>query len=207
MNLLVTPAITLNCEQQQILSKTNNLFFIESEIVNVDKLNLDFSLSIIDGIVCNYFFTANDLCVLPNLKFIQLTSAGLDRVNVHEIKEKSIALFNAGSIYSVPIAEWVICQILAVYKKADYFFEIQKQHLWKKERNLKELSGSTATIIGYGNIGRAVAKRLKAFDVTVYAVDIHYPINDVFFDEYYSLSQLKEAIRTSDIIILSAPFL
>ena len=116
MNILITPALRLTREQKEKLIENNNLFFIESEIIPIETLKTDFSLDDIDGIICNHFFTVNDLSVFPNLKFIQLTSAGLDRVNVDEIKNKNIALFSAGATYAVPIAEWVVCQILSVYK-------------------------------------------------------------------------------------------
>ena len=76
-----------------------------------------------------------------NLKFIQLTSAGLDRVPAEYIKSKNISLFNARGVYSVPMAEFAVLGTLLIYKKIFFFRENQKYHVWQINRELFELCG------------------------------------------------------------------
>ena len=158
----------------------------------------------IEAIVCNGFFLYHDIKKFKNLKCIQLTSAGLDRVPLEYIKENKLALYNAKGVYSIPMAEWTILKILEIYKNSKYFYEKQKEHLWEKNRELFELAGKKAVIIGAGSIGKEIAKRLKAFEVNISAVDL-YKTTESYIDKYYPLEKMNEALTKSDIIILTLP--
>ena len=72
-------------------------------------------------VVCNGLFLYNDISEFTNLKMVQLTSAGLDRVPLNEIRKRGITLTNARGVYSVPMAEWVILKILEIYKHTRSF--------------------------------------------------------------------------------------
>lgn len=65
----------------------------------------------VDAIVCNGLFLTHDIDDFKNLKYIQLTSAGLDRVPLNRIKERNITLKNARGVYSLPMAEWTIGKV------------------------------------------------------------------------------------------------
>ena len=80
---------------------------------------------------CFYITTSKKF---KNLKFIQLTSAGLDRVPAEYIKSKNISLFNARGVYSVPMAEFAVLGTLLIYKKSFFFRENQKNHVWQKKQ-------------------------------------------------------------------------
>lgn len=157
-----------------------------------------------DAVVCNGLFVHNQIEKFKNLKYIQLTSAGLDRVPLKYVKENSIKICNAAGVYSVPIAEHVVLKILELYKKSKSFYSKQTEHQWEKERNVFELSGKQAAIIGYGNIGREVAKRLKGFDVKIAGVDICEPSDDIL-DCYEPIQNLHSVLKTSDIVIITLP--
>lgn len=204
MNLLITPAISLTEEQKAILCENHTLFFIEDERVPLSEQQLSFDPAEIEGIVCNFFFLHNSLSALPNLRFIQLTSVGLDRVPESDIREKNIALFTAGSIYAVPIAEWAVGKILEILKCSTFFYDNQKLCKWEKNRNLRELSGMNALIFGFGNIGKNIAKRLRAFDVNIYAVDIP-GVDTSLCDNFYTPDEAQVALSTADIVILCLP--
>ncbi|MGN0560779.1 MAG: hydroxyacid dehydrogenase, partial [Candidatus Fimenecus sp.] len=70
----------------------------------------------VEAAVCNGLFLYHDIKEFKNLKCIQLTSAGLDRVPLDYIQEKGIKLCNARGVYSVPMAEWALCGVLSLYK-------------------------------------------------------------------------------------------
>lgn len=198
--LLLTGAFKYNQEQ------LSNLEHLGYEIVFVqdERKTLNIDVSDIDAVVCNSLFLYNDIKEFKNLRTIQLTSAGLDRVPLDYINEKGIQLFNASGVYSIPMAEWAILKILEIYKKSRIFYKNQEQHKWEKQRDLLELTDKTAAIIGYGNVGTEIAKRLKAFGTNVISVDRRIK-EDEYANESVLIDNLDVALVKSDIIILTLP--
>jgi phosphoglycerate dehydrogenase-like enzyme len=200
MKLLLTGAFKYSEEQiSQIESLGYEITFVEDE-----RVPLQIDVSGIDAVVCNGLFLYNDIAEFKNLKFIQLTSAGLDRVPLDYIKKHDIKLFNARGVYSIPMAEWVVLKILEIYKKSRHFYEAQREHRWEKQRDLLELTDKTAAIIGFGDIGSEIAKRLKAFGVHIIGVDIKKIYSD-FVDYYCDAINIDKVLSKSDIVILTLP--
>ena len=200
MNLLLTGAFKYSIEQIDMLSKLGyNITFVQDE-----RVPLGIDCSVFDAVVCNGLFLYTPVEKFKNLKFIQATSAGLDRMPLLYIKDNGIVLKNAKGVYSVPMAEWCICKILEIYKHSDFFYENQKQHRWEKNRNLTELSGKTAVIVGAGDIGTQTAKRLSAFEVNVSAVDIVKPKSE-YYSSFYDISEIDKALQIADIVIITLP--
>lgn len=157
-----------------------------------------------DAVVCNGLFLYNDIRKFENLKYIQLTSAGLDRVPLDYIKEHNITIKNARGVYSIPMAEWAVLKVLEIYKNSRTFYENQKAHSWIKDRSISELYGKTAAIVGCGSIGLETAKRFNAFGVNITGVDIVKPESE-YIDEYINIADLDKALEKSDIVILTLP--
>jgi len=200
MNLLLTGAFKYSKEHLDLLKSSGyNIIFVQDERLPVKE-----DVSKIEAVICNGLFLYNDIAFFKNLKFIQLTSAGMDRVPLEYIKEKGIQICNARGVYSVPMAEWAVLKILEIYKKSKCFYKSQKSRLWEKQRDLFELSGKTAAVIGFGSVGNEIAKRLKAFDVKIICVDI-IKIESELIDESYLINDMDIALGKSDILILSLP--
>ncbi|MFP4698676.1 MAG: NAD(P)-dependent oxidoreductase [Eubacteriales bacterium] len=200
MKLLLTGAFNYSEEQiVKIKSLGHEIVFIQDE-----RVSLQIDITDIEAVVCNGLFLYNDITMFKSLKFIQLTSAGLDRVPLDYIKKNGIKLFNAKGVYSVPMAEWVVLKILEIYKKSRFFYKNQEQYKWEKQRNLLELTDRTASIIGYGSVGSEVAKRLKAFGVNIISVD-RQKREDECVDEALLIDELNYALGKADIIILTLP--
>lgn len=200
MRLLLTGVFKYTPEQlNTIYSLGYDIKFVQDE-----RAALEIDVSNIDVVVCNNLFLYNDISKFKNLKFIQLTSSGLDKVPLAYIKEKGIKIFNAKGVYSVPIAEWTILKILEIYKKSKEFYKAQQNHKWEKQRNLLELTDKTACIVGFGSIGSEIAKRLKAFNVKVIGIGRR-EIEPKFIDEYYLIDNINEGLYKSDIVILTLP--
>ena len=200
MKLLMTGAFNCTAEQKMNIEKLGcEVMFqkMENEPLSADMFEAE-------AIICNGLFLYNDLDKFPNLKFIQLTSAGLDRVPVDKMKEKSITLCNARGVYSTPMAEWALTGVLALYKHANNFYDNQKNHKWVKDRNIKELSGSTICIVGCGSVGTECAKMFKPFAKEIIAVDIVKPTS-VLFDSYYTINNVAKAVKNADVVILTLP--
>ncbi len=161
-------------------------------------------MSVYSAVICNSLFLHNDISNFSSLRFVQLTSAGYDRVPVDKMEARGISLHNAGGVYSIPMAEWVVAACLTMYKNFQHFYSAQTTHQWIKYRNIKELNGSNALIVGLGNVGQEVAKRLWALGVEVDAIttkDVDYPM----INRCYRRNELEERLMHYDIIILSLP--
>lgn len=155
-----------------------------------------------ETVICNGLFLYNDISTFSNLKVIQLTSAGYDRVPMDYIRTYGIEIHNAAGVYSIPMAEWTIMRILELYKNARELYKNQAAHEWEKDRTWMELSGKTACIVGFGAYGQETAKRLKAFDVRVLAVNRTVKTSQ-WVDVFYDLKQLEDCLSQADIIILA----
>lgn len=200
MNLLVTGAFACTeSDLNQLRKCGHEVIFMQQE-----KSPLPCDASWVEGVICNGIFLSHPIEHFTNLKFIQLTSAGFDRVPMEYVKEHNIEIHNARGVYSIPMAEFVISGILQLVKRSRFFYENQKQHIWEKSRTLGELAGKRAVIVGAGNIGSEVAKRLKAFDVTVVGIDITTDERP-YFDKIELLATLDEQLKTADIVVLTLP--
>ena len=200
MKLLLTGAFKCTDEQTEyIKSLGHEIVFVQDE-----REKIDFDVSDIEGVICNGLFVYNSIEQFKSLKYIQLTSAGYDRVPMEYIKKHGIEIHNARGVYSVPMAEFAVSGILQLIKDSRFFYENQKKSVWEKSRTLGELAGKTALIVGAGSIGSEVAKRLKAFDLTVTGIDISNE-NRLYFDKVEPLDNLDERLRESDIVVLTLP--
>ncbi len=130
--------------------------------------------------------TRDKLEKFPNLKWIQSLSAGFDTIDMEYIKKRGITYTNGKDIYSVPIAEDVICKMLMHNTNALSYIQNQKTHTWTKGLKRKEFCSQTIGIIGTGSIATEIAKRLQGFGVKVIGYK-RTPISVLpYFDEIYS---------------------
>lgn len=145
---------------------------------------------------------------IKGLKFIQSLMAGYDHLDLQDMEDKDIILANASGISSVPIAEYVILKILDFYKKAQFFRENQKLAFWGKrpenEKGIQELTNQTAIILGTGNIGSEIAKRLQVFGVNVIGINSD-GRKIKYFDQTYALKDLNENLAKANIVIGALP--
>lgn len=200
MKLLLTGAFKYTDQKLSILKNLGHEIIIHQD----EKAPLSIDVSNIEAVICNALFVYNDIKDFNHLKYIQLTSAGYDRVPIEYIKKNNINIFNAHNVYSVPIAEWVTLKILEFYKSSSFFFGNQKNRIWEKKRNLLEMKNKTVSIVGYGNVGKEVAKRLASFDMKLIAVDVKRP-NCQYIEDYFDVSELYSALRQSDVVVLTLP--
>lgn len=200
MKLLLTGAFSYTPEQiKELEDIVGEVIYIKDE-----RLELNIDVSDIDIVVCNGLFLHNSIDKFKQLKFIQLTGSGLDKLPMDYIKTTKIKVENAKGVYSIPMAEWVILMILQLYKKSKIFNQLQSNHQWIKQRDLLELRGKTAIILGFGSVGKEVAKRLQAFDLYIIGIDLSI-IKTNLCHEFYPFEQLDRVIDRADILILSLP--
>ena len=200
MKFLITGAVT--CAENLLIELENSghkPVFMQNESDELPEDAVNF-----DGVFCNALFLHHPIENFKNLKYIQLTSAGLDRVPMDYVNEKGIKIFNARGVYSVPMAEFALAGVLSLYKQMPFFRDNQKVHRWEKHRGLLELFGKFVLIVGCGNVGTECAKRFLAMGCRIEGVDIA-PIQSSFYENTYSLEQIDIALERADIVILTLP--
>ena len=133
------------------------------------------------------------------LKFVARAGAGLDLIDLNAAKSFGIHVFSANEGNKDALAEHVIGQLLMLssnLKKAD---EEVRNGIWDREANRGwELEGKTIGIIGYGHMGQAMSKRLKAFGLNILAYDKYHPSTDF-------PATLTEIYQQADILSLHIP--
>lgn len=141
----------------------------------------------------------------PGLRFFQLTSAGFDGVPCEKYAERRIVVANAGSIYSIPIAETVVLGILLMAKKLrnnpnNRHFKIQRHY-----NTITELADKNVLIMGAGNIGTAVAGRLRGFEMYIDGYDPFCPNKSQYEQIIRDKKYLLQQIGKYDYIISTLP--
>jgi len=200
MNMLITGAWLQAPEYICEIEKMgHSVVFLQHE-----KDDLPCDAQWIEGIIGNGIFIVHPIEQFTNLRFIQLTSAGFDRVPMDYVKKQGIEIYNARGVYSVPMSEYVLAGVLQLYKHMGEFRDCQKNRQWIKHRNLKELFGKNVLIVGCGNVGTECAKRFKAFDAIVIGVDIVVKSDDNY-NVVKPLSVLNEALEYADIVVITVP--
>lgn len=154
--------------------------------------------------VCNNLFGFHNIDTFSNLKYIQLTAAGMDRVPLDRIREKGIELRNAAGVYSIPMAEFALWGVLELYKQGRFFAENQKLRRWEKHRNLRELSGRTVLIVGCGSVGSQCARRFSAFGCRCLGL-ARTGRQQESFEAVHPMDRLEELLPLADILVLALP--
>lgn len=200
MNLLITGAWTGAAEHfAQIEALGHSIVFMQREN---DALPVDPDW--VEGVICNGLFLHHPISGFKNLRFIQLTSAGFDRVDMAYVQSHGIEIHGARGVYSIPMAEFAVSGVLQLYKQAQFFHDNRLAHRWEKHRGLLELFGKTVTVIGCGSVGSECAKRFSAFGCRVIGVDIA-PRADEAYEAMYPLEKLDELLTASDVLLLTVP--
>jgi D-3-phosphoglycerate dehydrogenase len=133
------------------------------------------------------------------LTFIARAGAGLDLLDVDACLSRGIAVFSANEGNSDAVAEHVIGQLLSLAHKLHTSDTEVRHGLWEREGNRGfELKGKTIGIIGYGNMGKAVASRLSSFGMTILAYDKYAPSADY-------PATMEQLFEQSDILSLHIP--
>lgn len=203
MNLLITGAWSATpAELDQIRAMGHTVTFVQDERIPLAEQGID--PSAIEGVVCNGLFLTTPIEAFPNLKYIQLTSAGYDRVPMDGVNRRGIEIRNARGVYSVPMAEFALCGVLELCKQSRFFSENQKKHHWEKQRGLHELCGKTVCVVGCGSVGTACATRFGALGMKVLGVDL-YPREDAAYASIAPLEELDTVLPASDVVIVTLP--
>ena len=137
-----------------------------------------------------------------NLKFIARVGAGMENIDTAKAQELGIKLINSPEGNKDAVAEHVIGTLLVLMNRLFISSNEVKKGIWLREENRgEEILGKTFGIIGYGNMGKAVAKRLSGFGCKT----IFYDIKPNLSDEFATQVSLQELQENADILSLHTP--
>jgi len=200
MNLLITGAWTDAKNYIEEIELAGHIV----EFIQQEKDPLPCPYEWVEGVICNGLFLYHPISRFNNLRYIQLTSAGYDRVSMDEIEKRNIKIHNARGVYSIPMAEFALAGVLDLYKGMADFRELQRRHKWTKNRSIRELAGSRVLIVGCGSVGTECAKRFKALDCHVIGIDV-FVREDYYYDTIKGLDELSTEAMYANVMILTLP--
>lgn len=200
MNLLVTGAFAwTENELNSLQSLGHNVIFMQQE-----SAELPCDATWVEGIIGNGIFLHHPIEGFSSLRFIQLTSAGFDRIPMDHVEKHGIKIYNARGVYSIPMAEFALGGVLQLYKQSKFFRSNQKERKWEKHRGLSELYQKAVCIVGCGSVGNECAKRFQSFGCRVTGVDI-VPYHNELYDTMLPLDSLNDVLGDTDITVLTLP--
>ena len=142
--------------------------------------------------------------IAPQLQWIQTIGSGVGHLAA-SVAGSNVVVTNAAGVAAGPIADWVVGRLLEVHKNFDVHRRLQAERRWTFALG-SDIAGTTVLIVGLGAIGRAVARRLQAFDVNLIGIRRSYQpgMTDPDVDELVGPDQLHEAMSRSDAVVVAA---
>lgn len=143
------------------------------------------------------------LAELPALRAVIVATAGYDHV-VPRIPP-GVPLANAVGVHDTATAEVALALILAAQRDLPDFVRAQDQGVWSEPRTRRGLADRAVTVVGYGGIGRALARRLVACEATVTAVASRAREGDEWVETVHAVADLPELLPSTEILVLAVP--
>jgi phosphoglycerate dehydrogenase-like enzyme len=141
-----------------------------------------------------------------SLQWVQAIAAGTDHLDADGLAGRGVILTSGAGIAAIPIAEFVIGRLLQVWKHLRDIDERQSERRWEPVFGHR-LAGRTLGIVGLGAIGRATARRARAFDMRVLASRLRAAPGDTDpdADQLCTTDQMDEMISRCDAVVIAAP--
>lgn len=162
-------------------------------------------------IFVGYSLRANQLKYTKKLKWVHSTAAGVAQLMYPELREAGVLVTNPSGVFSVPMAEHTMGLLLALARNFPDSVRQQdkaiwsQQELWDKPQHLEEMNGQLLLIVGYGSIGRELAKRAKAFEMRVWGVTRSGVGDLTLVERILPAAKMNEALPEADYVVISAP--
>lgn len=147
-----------------------------------------------------------EILAAENLRWIQLTWAGADQYVQNRNMLENITVTNASGAFGTVIAEYVLGALVCLYRRFPQYWENQRQHRWAPLGAAGTIFGKRALVLGTGDLGRNVARRLRAFGASVDGIrrsETGAPVDG--FDRVLGLSQLDALLPQADIVVGCLP--
>jgi phosphoglycerate dehydrogenase-like enzyme len=166
------------------------------------------SASLIGDVDAVYgMLTGEDFPNARNLRWVQSPSAGVEWMwRVPGLQDSDVIVTNMRGAHAATIAEHTFAMLLTHTRALRGYEEHQREHKWGRgDLQMSGLKGRTMGIIGFGNIGRAIARRATGFEMRVLAVDIDPGPPGEGVEKVWPLDRLNDLCREADVLVISAP--
>jgi phosphoglycerate dehydrogenase-like enzyme len=151
-------------------------------------------------------FLPEDFAAAKQLRWIQYTAAGVEHILWPEVVASQVVLTNMQKMYSPTISETVIGLLLTLTRGLNRYALETREHRWKPQEGLSEITGLTMGLVGCGGIGGDTAYRAHyGFHMKVLAVDPKPLPKPVFVAELHSLDWLPQMLPQVDVLVCAAP--
>jgi len=185
--------------------KTIEALGYEIKVVKEQDLIYSEDLAEVEVLICYDPFKTLDLGKMKKLKWIQLSSIGIDQLPTEYVKTTSITTTNNRGGYSIPMGEWVVLKALELFKNSKKLYENQANRKWKMDTSVLEIYGKTIGFIGTGTIATEAAKRLQGFGVNILGVNTNG--RDIeFFNKCYAMNDINEMLSLCDVVVGTIPY-
>lgn len=187
-----------------LISQLAALGHTNHEDYTSSKAEIEAKIHNYDGFIIRSRFKidAKFLAKATNLKFIGRVGAGLENIDCNFAATKGIKLISAPEGNRNAVGEHALGMILSLFNKFNKADREIRNGKWLREANRGvELDGQTIGIIGYGNMGKAFAKKLRGFDVEV----LFYDLKDNIGDENATQVSLAELQKRATVLSLHTP--
>ncbi|MGB1307346.1 MAG: 2-hydroxyacid dehydrogenase [Oceanihabitans sp.] len=194
----------LDSNHSLLINQLTDLGFTNHEDYTSSKQEIQKKIKDYDGVIIRSRFTIDKtfLNAASKLKFIGRVGAGLENIDCNYAKAKGIHLISAPEGNRNAVGEHSLAMLLALFNKLNKANQEVRNGKWLREENRGiELDGKTIGLIGYGNMGKAFAKKLQGFDVRVLCYDIKENIGD----ENAKQVTLQELQQQADVLSLHTP--
>jgi D-2-hydroxyacid dehydrogenase (NADP+) len=161
-------------------------------------------------IFVGYSLRAGQLKNTKKLKWIHSTATGVAQLMYPQLRDSGIMVTSPSGIFSVPMAEHTMGLLLALARNFPDAVRGQDRARWAQQeiwdrQHLTEVNGQVLLIVGYGSIGREVAKRAKAFDMHVWGITRSGAGERAYVEKIFAAAQLHEALEAADYVLICAP--
>ena len=145
------------------------------------------------------------------LKWLHSTAAGVGQLMYPELRKSGIEVTNASGVHRIPMAEHIVGTLIALARRFPDCFRYQQQSRWAQQElwnapvRPRELRGQILLFIGFGAIGREVAKIIRPLGIRVWAVTRSGRAEEGLAEQVFPASKLHEVLPQADFVVLAAP--
>jgi phosphoglycerate dehydrogenase-like enzyme len=201
MKMLVTTAFQRDPKRLAELEQQHSMHFVVPETNASAALLMDDIDAVYGQLSPDQFANAKQL------RWVQSPSAGVEWLwRVPGLADADVVVTNMRGAHAATIAEHTFAMLLTQTRGMRGFEQRQREHQWARdELVLTNIKGLTMGIVGFGNIGRAIARRAHGFEMRVLAVDAEPGPAGESVEEVWPLSRLNELCEQSDVLAIAAP--
>lgn len=180
----------------------------DAKVVVLDRstlFELDYDFSIVSTLICRDRDRVSQILdICPNLKFVFIISAGVEKLPFEKLKEKNIIVANTSGLNAGIMSEYAIAAVLSQSARIYENYTNQLKHNWKRYQCVDSLENQTLLIVGAGHTGKLIAQKAHVFGMKCLGIK-----NTVAhlenFEEVGSLQNLDEFLPKADFVICCIP--